>query len=943
MSATPSSSPVPPLGLVWDAIPNNPSAVSQPTISFNVTDLDAVMYANLTVDGVALPVVNDTAVLPLLAPGPHVMTLAVEDVSGHISNITHMWTVIPNFIEAVPVVGAPVWSGTSLFVSVDETPSSVRLALRLPIPPAVNETVTITCVSTDSTVAVTALSPSFFTRASGNTTALLTVTGVKNYVNAEADKPFGVQCSVQSGALPGTTVSVPAYAGASVRGILGLCKNIVWPLFQDVLVRNGFGNWTSSLSPAGSFALTVSQNVTAILVGDVSFRTTAGPHFLPGVRVTVGGWDATVIALLPDVRQSLAETRAAWYVGHPHPDPIDGVLVVFPTYNHSCWNGVADTCVGAAAYKAIRVMNIDGGVVGCPQQCPGYSDTAAGEPGGAYYTYQCTGYAQGSVCLEAATARQCAYGAGDACAPCPMGALCPGGFRAWAQPGYVSQSPLAASLSQCAFPALQRCAGWNVSLGGSVCGAGYAGVPSACSACAGGYYPDLNQCNKCPPSRSQKYTVVGMVVGGVFVAYVCVVLVVGAVFKATTGQWRIGSALFRGRDFVAWVMLTWQTIVQVGKRTGVAPPLIRRIYSALTVMELDSSVALHPDCYSHYPFTLQAMEFTGALTLICVLLFLFQIKAGESKLRRAIPTLRRICMTLLVLLYPLICNASFNMLYCYTNSSGSLVLQYNPLFTCYSGAHIPIAVPAWIAVVCHVFAFPLLSFLHIRRRINKVTRTSSEWQASWQLFVVQDYHPGFFWFVHLSLLTLLTLSLLLVFLPTTPHTPLSMEALVCGVTLILVAVNMTCLLKLKPFLPRRVWKLPVKLLALAVTGVSSAANFVCVLYSKGYVNMVAADNASFVALAAMAILVVVFVTQFGTSVRNDILATQKASPTASDEVRTNNPLRPRPKTLRVNTSAEVKNIAPDNEVVTMINPMATRALSGQCVAPPFPCVLCVCV
>jgi hypothetical protein len=72
------------------------------------------------------------------------------------------------------------------------------------------------------------------------------------------------------------------------------------------------------------------------------------------------------------------------------------------------------------------------------------------------------------------------------CTPCPRGALCPGGLRAWPLPGYWSSSGADARVQECAAPS-SRCLGWRVEAAQSVCNKGYRGV--ACVGCAAGYYP----------------------------------------------------------------------------------------------------------------------------------------------------------------------------------------------------------------------------------------------------------------------------------------------------------------------------------------------------------------------------------------------------------------------------------------------------------------------
>lgn len=166
------------------------------------------------------------------------------------------------------------------------------------------------------------------------------------------------------------------------------------------------------------------QNVTAVVVGDVRFRGRGEPHFLPGVVVTVGGHSATILAVLADVASVVGPVAVAAGEGG-----IDGVMVVFPSYNISCGN-FSELCVGGDAYKTIAISNADGGVASCPPYCPGFADTPTG---GVYYTNECVcnNCTVGPACLDPARASGCLYGQGDECRPCPEGGLCPGGDRLW--------------------------------------------------------------------------------------------------------------------------------------------------------------------------------------------------------------------------------------------------------------------------------------------------------------------------------------------------------------------------------------------------------------------------------------------------------------------------------------------------------------------------------
>lgn len=76
----------------------------------------------------------------------------------------------------------------------------------------------------------------------------------------------------------------------------------------------------------------------------------------------------------------------------------------------------------------------------------------------------------------------CAFGGGALCRPCPAGALCPGGFRAWPQRGHWSAAESSAAVLPCVQPsARDKCLGWNAALAASQCGSGYRQGSFLCS------------------------------------------------------------------------------------------------------------------------------------------------------------------------------------------------------------------------------------------------------------------------------------------------------------------------------------------------------------------------------------------------------------------------------------------------------------------------------
>ena len=302
------------------------------------------------------------------------------------------------------------------------------------------EVLTITCASNDTRQVVVSGTGVFVVTRQSMSGSVLTLKPVHDYNNSEVDyAPFSVSCELTL-VMSDLGDSGAVYVDASVRQIVGRVRNVWMPLFQDVWVLDSFGNWTSSLTADGWFALSVSQNVTAIAVGDMMYRGNGGPHFLPGdVFVTVGSQRAVVLGVFSDVRDAVGgNDGAAPLWGGNDGTPADGVMFVFPSYNASCWDVVrrVDTCTSAeSSYKSIGIGNgegsvVGGGVISCPPLCPGKSSSASA--GGVMYSSECTGgYLHGAGCLSVENASRCAYGNGDHCRRCPTGAICPGGFLMW--------------------------------------------------------------------------------------------------------------------------------------------------------------------------------------------------------------------------------------------------------------------------------------------------------------------------------------------------------------------------------------------------------------------------------------------------------------------------------------------------------------------------------
>ncbi len=106
---------------------------------------------------------------------------------------------------------------------------------------------------------------------------------------------------------------------------------------------------------------------------------------------------------------------------------------------------------------------------------------------GVFYAPNCSGFLSDfALCVDPAFASLCAWGAGDDCRACPVGAYCPGGYRVWPQPGYYVSSEQQQVPVLCPTPARERCVGWNGTH--TACGVGYRPGSFRCASCDDGFY-----------------------------------------------------------------------------------------------------------------------------------------------------------------------------------------------------------------------------------------------------------------------------------------------------------------------------------------------------------------------------------------------------------------------------------------------------------------------
>ena len=209
----------------------------------------------------------------------------------------------------------------------------------------------------------------------------------------------------------------------------------------------------------------------------------------------------------------------------------------------------------------------------------------------------------GTVCTDASNPNStlCAWGLGDGCSLCPVGALCPGGYHARPRPGYYGVSESSPDIKRCNEPANVRCVGWDAVIGATKCGTGYDPAVPGCGACiTPGFYADFSgACQPCPDNP-------GLAAFLRLVAAMCAVLGGCAAVAAITyaSLWRCGAggaklafSLQKLADFIVWLVVLVQTQAQVGRAASPGlPPLLIAWYSALSIA-LGLNIVESPSCY----------------------------------------------------------------------------------------------------------------------------------------------------------------------------------------------------------------------------------------------------------------------------------------------------------------------------------------------------------
>ena len=415
-------------------------------------------------------------------------------------------------------------------------------------------------------------------------------------------------------------------------------------------------------------SLTLTDSTHLVLVGPAAHPYSAGPAFLPNATaVFLGGAPATVNwvlnqpggpSLLSLVTPPLADlcSAAAQAAGScglqtllvsasgPGAAPLDAALLarLAQTPDADASGGIVSLLV------TLPPLPLQAGALSRPLYCPPACGASAvllatamtalpptarapaflTDPlsatggGGVTYAAPCPGaYTDpaSGACVVASNPASfgCALGAGDACATCPAGALCPGAFVQWPRPGYTLVS---GAVVACEAPALARCAGFDAGNAQTRCGPGYKQGTAGCSGCAAAYFADPSgACLACPATDLLRSLLLPLLYTALsFAALFCLVALCSWRAARRHGT-SAASARSAGVGLLMWMWCALQLLVTGARAASGAgtPPWLLGLVSALRVLQFDG-VTLNPSCFAYIPFLTQwvILGVVGACVLL---------------------------------------------------------------------------------------------------------------------------------------------------------------------------------------------------------------------------------------------------------------------------------------------------------------------------------------
>ena len=322
------------------------------------------------------------------------------------------------------------------------------------------------------------------------------------------------------------------------------------------------------------------------------------------------GYGQLVLSAGPNLAANLAAASAAAAAGSATAAPSGALPFALPAAYPPLL--VGEDWAGTLAAAGVSLAALPGGgAVALDAATEGVSEGV-----GFHVLKACSDprYAPVDVCAAAAAEYSfatalppgaiCAWGSGDTCQPCPVGAACPGGATLLPLPGYWAPSTAAtpASLKACAAPdATLRCPGWKAFAAAATFGCGFPYRGPICSACLPAHYQSGGACLPCPSIGGDATwaLVQPMLLFAVGLAGASALLV--AVARASL-ECEYTEAAEAVGGLALWLWTASQSAASTFRVTqSLAPAALAPIYAAFTSVQF-RGVTLPPSCYAQLPW-----------------------------------------------------------------------------------------------------------------------------------------------------------------------------------------------------------------------------------------------------------------------------------------------------------------------------------------------------
>ena len=427
-----------------------------------------------------------------------------------------------------------------------------------------------------------------------------------------------------------------------------------------------------------------------------------------------------------------------------------------------------------------------------------------------YYTHQCKGFTSltnfSHLCSNPKLAwdANCAFGFEKTCTRCPMHAACPGGTRAWTEPGWWSVSTSSPDVRECLPPSEERC------VGNSSCGTGYAGFRcNGCSRSPRRYY--MSQSRKCIqcPQEGVANTARLLLSTAAYCVSVFVVIFLIVYFVKRKHGGTIRQGIYRARDFSIYFILVMQLLAQqVLNMAPELPDSFQYVLGWCALFRLDMSAFHHSACYSDSPFLgaiiMHTLVLFGCSCSALAYIYVHKQRRSAEKgiLASITPYIGRWALTFLIISYA----QSFNMVVWVISCDGDGNLLANGLISCSSLDRTPSLVLAACSLVFHCVSFPCVSFFLVRRKIktHEGYEDKDPVEIFWRPFLHGTYRKEYFWFRHLQLALFGVLALTKNFVRLLGSDTSSIADSI--ISTILVAGFAIAILKFDPHSDRHKWK-----------------------------------------------------------------------------------------------------------------------------------------